>query len=167
MKNKKRIEIEITLNENTQIYNTFNNKQLSDKLSNYIYYQCKGAPTKSNINININHNFKMSDEEKIKIIDAIRSNYGIDIKENILTIKHEHIKELILLLLGSILLILSNILVNKNALLGEIISIFGCVIIWEIAYNIVFIETTTRIQNQRLERLKKAKIVFKEINQEN
>lgn len=164
MKNRKRLEIEITLNKNTQIYNTFNNNQLSDELSNYIYNQCKGTSTKTNINININHTFKINNEEKIKIIDAIRANYGIDIKENILTIKHEHIKEMILLLIGSILLILSNILVSKAALLGEIVSIFGCVIIWEIAYNIVFVETTTKIENQRLERLKKAKIIFKEIN---
>lgn len=166
MKIKKRLEINITINEKTKIYNNFNNEQLSDELSNYIYNQCKGSSIKTNINININHNYDISDNEKTKIIDAIRSNYGIDIKENLLTIKYEHIKEIFLLLLGIILLITSKILVDiKSPILAEIISIFGCVVIWEIAYNIFFVETTKKIENQRLERLKKAKITFNKTNE--
>ena len=47
---------------------------------------------------------------------------------------------------------------------GESVRIFGCVIIWEIAYNIFFIETSTRIENHRLERLKKSKITFIKTN---
>lgn len=165
MKEKKRLEIDITINKETKIFDDYNNKQLCNELSNYIYNQCKGSSTRTNININIYHDYEIENNEKTKIIDGIRSNYGIDIKENLLTIKYEHIKEMISLLLGIILIVISNILVDiKYPVLAEIVSIFGCVIIWEIAYNIFFIETSTRIENHRLERLKKSKITFIKTN---
>lgn len=168
MKQKKRINIDITLNKNTKIYNDFNNNQLSDELSNYIYNQCKGTSTKTNIDITIYHDFKIENEEKTKIIDSIRANYGIDIKENLLTTKYEHIKEVFSLFVGIILIIISNILISyKSEILGEIISIFGCVIVWEIAYNIFFVEISKRLENQRLEKLKRAKIIFIEQNEDN
>lgn len=168
MKQKKRINIDITLNKNTKIYNDFNNNQLSDELSNYIYNQCKGTSTKTNIDITIYHDFKIENEEKTKIIDSIRANYGIDIKENLLNTKYEHIKEVFSLFIGIILIIISNILISyKSEILGEIISIFGCVILWEIAYNIFFVEISKRLENQRLERLKRAKILFIEQNEDN
>lgn len=80
MKNKKRIEIDITLSGKNGIFNTFNKSQLSDELSKYIYNQCKGKPIKNNISINIIHNFEITNEEKKDIINAIRANFGIDIK---------------------------------------------------------------------------------------
>ena len=61
MKNKETIKIEIELNEQTKIYNEFNNNQLSDNLSNFIYNQCKGISNKSNIELIINHNIKKID----------------------------------------------------------------------------------------------------------
>ena len=51
MQNKKRLEINIFIKNNTKIYNQYNENQLSDELSNYIYNQCKGTKVKTNINI--------------------------------------------------------------------------------------------------------------------
>ena len=102
--NKKNIKIEIELNETSKIYNEFNNNQLSDELSNYIYNQCKGVYNLSNIELNVNHNFKMTEEEQLKLVDAIRANYGIDVKENLIRIKQEHLKALLFLILGILLI---------------------------------------------------------------
>lgn len=165
MKIKKRIEIDITLSNKNEIFNPFNKDQLSDELSNYIYNQCKGKPIKNNISINIMHSFEIKNEEKKEIVDAIRSNFGIDIKENTLRLKYELLVEFILILIGSVLIITSNYFDNLHALiLGEIISIFGCVIIWEVAYNLIFTDTKTLIENKRLKKLTKAKISFKKEN---
>ena len=87
--NKKRLEIDITINEETNIFNEFNNEQLSEELSNYIYSNCKGNSIEKNITINIIHKHKLDEEEKQKIIDAIRSNFGIDIRENNIRLKYE------------------------------------------------------------------------------
>lgn len=161
---KKKLQIDITLKSNSHIYNEFNNKQLSENLSNYIYNQCKGSPIKTNIVLNIYYNFDMSNEEKNKIVDAIRENYGLDIKENILKIKYEHIKEIFFIILGALFLIIANFFDYLHTpIIGEIISIFGCVSIWEMAYNIIFVETKIRIKNIRLKKLTKAKIIFNQI----
>ena len=164
MKNKETIKIEIELNDQERIYNEFNKNQLSDNLSNFIYSQCKGISNKQNIELVINHNFKMNEEEKIKLVDAIRANYGIDVKENLLKIKQEHIKEFFFLLLGIILLVFSNLFnYIKAPLVDEVIYIFGCVSVWEVAYNIIFIETKIREDNKRLKKLTEIKINFNEI----
>ena len=168
MRNKKTIKIEIELNEKSKIYNEFNNNQLSDELSNYIFNQCKGISNISDIELNINHNFKMTDDEQIKLVDAIRANYGIDVKENLIRIKQEHFKELLFLMLGILLLIFSNLFNYINAsLVDEVISIFGCVTIWEVAYNIIFVETKIRLQNKRFKKLTEIKINFNEIKNTN
>ena len=164
MKNNETIKIKIELNEQTKIYNEFNNNQLSDELSNFIYNQCKGISNISDIELNINHNFKMTEEEQIKLVDSIRANYGIDVKENLIKIKQEHFKELLFLILGILLLIFSNLFSYINAsLMDEVISIFGCVTVWEVAYNIIFIETRIREDNKRLKKLTEIKINFNEI----
>lgn len=161
MEKKEKLEINITLNENTQIYNPFSENKLSDNLSEYIYSQCKGTPTKAKITLNINHHVKLNDEEKNQMIDSIRENYGVDIKENLIKLRFEHAKELLMLTIGTIFIIISSLLNSfVSPIVGEIISIFGCVIIWEIAYNIFFVETGIRIKNKRLKNLTEAKINF-------
>lgn len=166
MKEKKRLKINIEINEESKIYNEYNSTQLSDELNNYIYNQCKGTKVKTNINININHCNKLNDDEKEKIIDAIRSSYGLQIKENLLNLKDEHIKQLILILIGMIIIIISHLLLSyKLDLIADLTSILGYVLLWEIAYNIVFVETIKRNELRRLERLKKAKISFFKITE--
>lgn len=166
MKEKKRLEINIEINEESKIYNEYNSTQLSDELNNYIYNQCKGTKVKTNINININHCNKLNDDEKEKIIDAIRSSYGLQIKENLLNLKDEHTKQLILILIGMIIIIISHLLLSyKLDLIADLTSILGYVLLWEIAYNIVFVETIKRNELRRLERLKKAKITFFKITE--
>lgn len=164
MQNKKRLEINIFIKNITKIYNQYNENQLSDELSNYIYNQCKGKHAIKNINLNINHDFDINNEEKIKLINTIRENYGIDIKENLLKMKHERIKEIILFFIGVLLIIFSKLFNYINGeIMGEIISIFGWVAVWEIAYNLIFAKTKIIIENKRLKKLTEAKIIFNKI----
>lgn len=161
---KEKLKIDVTIKKDTQIFNPYNETQLSDELSNYIYSQCKGTKVKKNIKININTEKDMKEEEKKELITAIRSNYGIDIKENLLNLKYNIAFEIILILTGAILLILSNLLNNLDTLIiGEIISIFGCVMIWEAAYNFIFQDIRKVLENKRLKKLTEAKIEIKEV----
>lgn len=160
---KQKLNINITLDKNTQVFNPYNKEQLSDELSNYIYSCCKGTPTKKNIKINILHNHKLEDEEKKEIIDAIRSNFGIDIQENLLQIQYELSLEILLIFIGTILLITSKVFHNLNAfVIDEVISIFGWVMIWEAAYHFLFVDIKKFIENKRLKKLTEAKINFKQ-----
>ncbi|MBP3920344.1 MAG: hypothetical protein J6D28_02140 [Bacilli bacterium] len=156
-----KLDIKVTLNKESMLFNNYNSDQLSDELSNYIYSQCKGIPVNKKININIYHSHSLSTNEKECIVDAIRSNYGIDIKENTLKLKNELVKELILIIIGSLFLIVSNILAFLNIdIIEEIVSIFGWVVIWEVAYNIIFMDTKLRYENKRLKKIVKSKINF-------
>lgn len=164
IQNKKRLEINIFIKNITKIYNQYNENQLSDELSNYIYNQCKGKQAIKNINLNINHDFDINNEDKIKLINTIRENYGIDIKENLLKMKHERIKETILFFIGVLLIVFSKLFNYINGeIMGEIISIFGWVAVWEIAYNLIFAKTKIIIENKRLKKLTEAKIIFNKI----
>ena len=90
----------------------------------------------------------------------------LKIKENLLNLKDEHIKQLILILIGMIIIIISHLLLSyKLDLIADLTSILGYVLLWEIACNIVFVETIKRNELRRLERLKKAKITFFKITE--
>ena len=161
---KQKLNINITINKETQLYNPYNKEQLSDELSNYIYSSCKGTPTKKNIKINILHTHKLEDEEKREITDAIRANFGIDIKENLLNIQYDLSLEILLIALGTILLITSKVFHNLNAIvIDEVISIFGWVMIWEAAYHFLFVDIKKMIENKRQKKLTEAKINYKQI----
>lgn len=162
--NREKLNINITLDKDTEIFNPYNKNQLSDELNNYIYNSCKGNQNNRNIKINIFHSHSINEEEKTKIINAIRSNFGIDIKENILHIKYELGLELILIIIGTILLVTSKLFHLLNTIvLDDIISIFGWVMIWEAAYHFVFVDIKKIIENKRLKKLTEAKIHFKQI----
>lgn len=161
MKNK--LQINITIKNETEIFEQYNENQLSENFNNYIYNQCKGSKINTNMEINI-YSKKLTEIEKKKIINAIRSSFGLDIKENTIKLKYELITEFVLILLGTFLLTISRLFNELNStLIGEIISIFGCVMIWEVAYNIIFTDTKARIKNKRLKKLTKAKIQFIDI----
>lgn len=157
MKAKK--EIEIILNEDSNIYNQYNNEQLSNELHEYIYNQFKGVPVNTDIKMIIKYNFELDDTEKDKLVDKIREDFGIDVKENLINLKIERIKQLFFLCIGTILIFISNKF--DNASIKEIMSIFGWIWLWEFGYSFCFDTIKTKIQNRRYKKLIKAKIEFK------
>lgn len=161
-----RKEINVVLNSNSQIYNQYNDSQLSDELSSYIYNQFRGIPLNTDIKLNIILKYDMNDDERNKLVDEIRENYGIDIKENLLKLKIERYKQLSFILLGIVLLILSNFFTNIHiSLAGQVFSIFGWVMIWEFVYSLIFMNIKTHLENKRYKKLIEAKIHFNRIEE--
>ena len=161
---KEKLSINVTLDKNTVVFNPYNSEQLSDDLSNYIYSQCKGYSSSRNIMINILHSHNLSEDEKHAIIDAIRSNFGVDITENILNMKFSMFLEVFLVCFGTILLVASKVFDKLNTfVLDDVISIFGWVMIWEAAYHFLFVDIKDMFENKRFKKLTEAKISFKQI----
>ena len=159
--NTNEIIIDITINDLEDVTNRFNSKKLSDELSNYIYNECKGNSLKDNIKINIHTLRELTDDEKEKIVDMIRSNYGIDIKENMLYIKYTNIKGIILFIVGIFLICIYNFLNNfELSWIPETLLIISWVVVWEAVYNFIFLETQKRIEIKRLKKLTNCKIEF-------
>lgn len=103
----------------------------------------------------------MNDIERNKLVDEIRENYGIDVKENLLKLKFERYKQIIFLIIGILSLISSNFFTNHHITLpGQLISIFGWVIIWEFVYSFIFSTIKINIENKRYKKIISAKIHF-------
>lgn len=160
-------QIKIMITKETPIYNQFNDSQLSDELSNYILEQFRGIPLKTDVTLNICSNFKMTKAEKNKIVNEIRENYGLDIKENLLKLKFAHLKQIFILFIGLILILISHLLTAEYYyLLSQFLSIFGWVMVYECVSSFVFFNTKIRYQNIRYVKLIKSKIIFTEPEEE-
>ena len=87
-------EILVNLNKKRDFYNKFSNAKINDKLSEYIYNESLDGSYKNKVIINITCKEKISDEEKQDMIDIIRRNYGIQVKDLLYTLKKNRIKKL-------------------------------------------------------------------------
>lgn len=156
-------KINIMINKESQLYNQFNNSQLSDELSIYILEQFRGIPLKTNVILNICPNYKMTKSEKRKLVNEIRENYGLDIRENLLMLKFQHLKELVILFIGLLLISIAHLLVADYFYnLQQFLSIFGWVLVYECFSCFSFINTKLIYQNKRYVKLIKSKIIFTE-----
>ena len=163
---KKTKEIKIMINKESKIYNEFNNSQLSNKLSNYILEQSRGVSLSDNIILNIYPNFQMTEEEKEKLVDEIRENYGLDVKENLLKLKHNILIQMWMLTIGLILTLISHYINNDlYYILNQFFYIFGWLMIYESISSLVFFNIKTIYQNKKYKAIIKAKIIFTESNE--
>jgi len=158
--------INIMINKNSNLYNEFNNNQLSNELSQYIYNQFKGLPLNSNVSLLVQHNYKMSDLEKKKLVDEIRKHFGLSIKENHVISTIEYFKRFVLLFFGILFLLIPHFLKTEYFyLLNELLSIFAWVAMWEFVDSLVFLNIKTKLESKRYLKIIKAKINFEEIKE--
>ena len=156
-------KINIMITKESQLYNPFNNSKLSNELGEYIYSQFKGIPLKKDVVLSIHPNFKMTDSEKRKLVNEIRENFGLNIRENILTLQFQRIKELVILFIGLSLIAIAHLLVaNYYYNLQQFLSIFGWVLVYECFSCFSFINTKLRYENKKYVKLIKSKIIFTE-----
>lgn len=147
--------------DNENIYkNPFNENKLSDALSNYILEECKGFDYNSEIEIHIKTNFDVKREEKINIINMIRTNYGNEIKENDVYMNHLIRRNILFFLGGCLFTAYSFLVEDVSVILSEIILIIGWIGIWEVVYSIFFSESKKRLETKRLRQLANSKIIF-------
>lgn len=159
MKKSKQI-ILVTLNDQNSYKNPFNENKLSQDLSNYILEECKGLNYNDELEIHVKTKFDITREEKVYIINMIRSNYGIDVRENVIYMDHLIKKNVVLFILGCLFIAYSFFIEDVAAIISEIILIIGWVGIWEVVYSIFFSEYKKRIEINRLKQLANSRIVF-------
>lgn len=159
MQRKKEI-IVVTLNNKNSYKNPFNENKLSQDLSNYILEECKGLNYSDELEIHIKTKFDITREEKVNIINMIRSNYGIDVRENVIYMDHLIKKNILLFIFGCLFIAYSFFIEDASATISEIILIIGWVGIWEVVYSIFFSEYKKRMQIKRLKQLANSRIIF-------
>ena len=90
-------EILVNLNKKRDFYNKFSNLKINDKLNDYIYNESLEGDYKNKVVININCKENISDLEKQDMIDIIRRNFGIQVKDLLYTYEKEQDKKAILI----------------------------------------------------------------------
>ena len=151
-------EILVTLNKKSDFYNKFNNSKINENLSQYIYNESLEGSCKNKVVINIDSKINISDEEKHDMIDIIRRNYGIMVKDLLYTYEKEQDKKAILLVIGIALIILYY--TGFSSVLREVILMCGWISICGSLYGLVFSSTRSYVKINRLKNLSNARIYF-------
>lgn len=151
-------EVKVYVNDYNCLFNVFDKNDISDELAVYIENRCSRLKNKKMV-IRFISNNNISDRDKDKLIDALRSHFGLNIKYNLIESKRRNITNLVLMLVGLLILIFKNILPLLNTLF-DILDIFACFIIWESAYNLLFTDNESDINIRRAKKISNAKIEF-------
>ena len=125
-------KVNIKLESLEEAKNKFNENILNDELDNYIVTASKHILPKERIILNIHSNSKI---EKENIKSLIHNHYQKKVKQLNKIDKYDDYFRLILLLLGIILIIISE---QLTLFLSELFLIAGWVVIWEMVYDILF-----------------------------
>ena len=98
--------IHVNLNKKNDFYNKFNKQKINKQLSEYIYNESMEGKPKDKIEIHIDCKVILSDDEKHDMMDIIRRNYGIMVRDLLYSYEKEQDKKAILLVIGIALIIL-------------------------------------------------------------
>lgn len=159
--NKEIKYIDITLDNMDDASSIYNDDILNEELSDYILKQTMGIFPKQKVIIKIKPLFEINQSEKEKLVDMIRKNYGIDIRESLIRRKYELIKKIILMLVGTVFILASELLESNGIMLmPEIFLIISWVAIYEAIYSFIFVDTKEMIKTKRLKKLTNCKIEF-------
>ncbi len=159
--NKEIKYIDITLDNMDDASSIYNDDILNEELSDYILKQAMGIFPKQKVIIKIKPLFEINQSEKEKLVDMIRKNYGIDIRESLIRRKYELIKKIILMLVGTVFILVSELLESNGIMLmPEIFLIISWVAIYEAIYSFIFVDTKEMIKTKRLKKLTNCKIEF-------
>lgn len=151
-------EVNIYINNLDEIFNNFDNNDISDELALYIENRCTRVK-KSKMVIKFISEYEMSKENQGKIINALRSHFGLEIKYNTIENKKRNLINLIIMLVGLLILLFKNILPLTTTIF-DIFDVFACFMIWESAYNLLFTDNESDVKIARAKKIISAKIMF-------
>lgn len=150
------MNIKIKLNNINEALNIFNNELISEELNNYItdIYLHRFKKRK---NTTLEIEGITNKQEQEKLTETIHSYYTHKLKYNNRIEKIYDYTQLSLLIIGIILIIVSE---NLIFFPSELLLIAGWVIIWELIYDIIFNEIKRRIKINMYKNLSKITITY-------
>lgn len=147
--------INIKLKNIEDATNPFNESLLNEELDNYIVNNCKHISSKESIILNVNNLSKKEEQEQL--LTLIHHHYQNKVKQLNKIDKYDDYFRLILLLLGIILIIISEQFIS---LLSELFLIAGWVVVWEVVYDILFTGIKRKRDLKLCQKLSTCKINF-------
>lgn len=141
------------------IFNKFDNFDISDELATYIENRCTRVK-KQQMLIEIYTNQELSGEMQDKIVNAIRSHFGLETKYSLIDIKQRKILNIIYFLSGLFIMIFKNWL-PLTVTIKDIVDILGCFIIWESTFNLLFTDNEMDKKTAQAKKISNSRISFK------
>lgn len=162
---KKRLKkIRVKLEKESELYNKFDNYELSNELGEYIYQEYENVRESDLVNIEIFTSFKVDDTKKEDIIKMIRQYFKKRIEDSNSYYMFDNLKKVVSLLIGILIIFISDFCFNKNVrFIGEILSIIGSVAIWGVFEDIITVIFNKKTNKAKLNKLIKSKIMFYDI----
>lgn len=157
MKNDKEV-VKVYVDNLEDIFNKFDNNDISDELANYIEQRCSRT-AKNSMDINIITKEELDNEQKDKLVTAIRSHYGLENKYLGIEIKKLNNANILYFIIGIMIIFVANIL-PIGKFIPEVIDILGGFIIYESAFNLLFIDNELDLKSYRNKKIEKAHIKF-------
>lgn len=158
----KKLEIEVDLKNKSKFVSEYNDNTLDPHLRDYIINELVGYDLNTKVTINILAKYELTESDKEEYKKIFKKEFReclSDLKEKR---KHSNYKRIGLFFIG-ILCILVDYYFSKyfGDIIGEIITIFGWVALWELVYSILFTAVSRRRDIKRYEQILKAEIKFK------
>ena len=147
---KKIVEIDILKEE--YLYDTYNQKMVSDNLIEYIYK--KVGPIRKQDSIVIVINKRIKDKCEILLREGFKKGY----EKSIWSHYRDNYLQIVYFLIGFIMLFFSRV-INENLILDEILVIGGWVLIWEAISIEIFNNSENRKRRRIMKKLDEAEFI--------
>ena len=157
MKNNKEV-IKVNVTHLADLFHPFDNDDISDELQDFIEERCSNT-VKYDLVIKFITSKDLTDTMKDKIVTAIRSHYGLDVKYTELSNRRMKQLNFIYLLIG-IIMIFGLRAFGIDLSFTYILDIIGSLMIWESVYNLVFMNSENDQKIILDKKIMRAKIVF-------
>ena len=83
-------EVKVYINDYDSLFNVFDKNDISEELATYIENRCSRIKN-SEMVIKFISNKTISDKDKDKLVDALRSHFGLEIKYNLIESKRRNL----------------------------------------------------------------------------
>lgn len=151
--------IKIMIDDIEDIFNKFDNMDISDELAMYIENRCSRVKKKP-LKIEIYTNQELNDEVQDKVVNAIRTHFGLETKYNLIDTKQRKVINIIYFLSGFFIMLFKNLLPLTNTI-KDIVDVLGCFVIWESTFNLLFTDNQMDLKTDRAKKISNCRIVFK------
>lgn len=131
------IPVELEKTDDLFMKHDFKRFELSDEVCDYIEEIAYMIPMNTDIVIEL-HCPQVDDEMQIKMIKAIKNNYGMDIDDMDYDISKINTRSIIYGIVGILILIINLI---TEPYIGEVLSNFICVVWWVAIWEMVELQT--------------------------
>ena len=150
--------IKVIVTDLSDLFHPFDNDDISDELASYIEKRCSNTH-RYDLVIKIFTDKELTKEMKIKIINAIRSHYGLDVRYTELSNKNMKYLNVIYFIIG-FMMIFGLRAMNIDLSFTYILDIIGSLMIWESVYKLIFMNSEMDQQIILDKKIMNAKIVF-------